>query len=375
MPRCDEENLTAALEIIRVANLQLDADQLRKDAIKAIHKAFKSHSCNFFLIDQHSKLIDPIGVNLEQHYLSIYQSHFFRFNPFDPINLQRPSKATLTDEELFSLPDFLKTEYFNDFLKPQEVYRQMVVYLRSRGKLLGFIGLHRRKNSAGFGKREVTIGELIAPHLTSALEKAEMFRFVKEKEGLFRAVCDNTSVGMVILDASMRAIYANEKAVEICARITREGFQLSQQAGECVPLPAFLYDDCAELARNLRDFPNTLKPLNKERTIANSSTGKCVVRCEVLHRNLEDNKSQPFLITIQEISDIRGIGGERLKEEFCLSKREIEIVKYIFKGFTNSEIGKMLYISEGTVKNHMKKIFEKMGVQNRTSLIYEALAV
>ena len=371
----DQQDLRAVLEIIRVANLHLEVDPLRKDTIKAIHKVFKSHSCNFFLTDQHNKLIDPIGVNLEQHYLSIYQSRFFCCNPFDPVNLERRPKATLTDEELFSLPDFFKTEYFNDFLKPQEVYRQMVVYLSSAEKILGFIGLHRRKGSAGFGKREARIGMLIAPHLASALEQAEMFRAVKEKGDFFKAICDCTSSGKIVLDAAMRPVYANDRAIDICARITGQTFQLGQKAGECLRLPTPVWDDCAELGRETKKFPNNLRPLYRQRTITGSEAGRYTVRSEVMNENLTKSKGPLFLITIQNVSDNPVIDPTRLKEEYGLTNREVEIVDYTQKGLKNSEIAGMLCISEGTVKNHLKSIFRKVGVDNRASLIHETLPI
>ncbi len=41
----------------------------------------------------------------------------------------------------------------------------------------------------------------------------------------------------------------------------------------------------------------------------------------------------------------------------------------IFQGFSNMEIGERMFISEHTVKVHLKHIFDKVGVKNRTSLI------
>lgn len=52
-----------------------------------------------------------------------------------------------------------------------------------------------------------------------------------------------------------------------------------------------------------------------------------------------------------------------------LSKREHEILQWVTIGKTNSEIGRILNISEYTVKNHMKRIFKKMGVSNRAQAV------
>ncbi|MEV3860657.1 response regulator transcription factor [Streptomyces sp. NPDC050095] len=48
-----------------------------------------------------------------------------------------------------------------------------------------------------------------------------------------------------------------------------------------------------------------------------------------------------------------------------LSERENSILKLIGEGFTNREIGKRLYLSEKTVKNHISRIFAKLGVHRR----------
>lgn len=48
-----------------------------------------------------------------------------------------------------------------------------------------------------------------------------------------------------------------------------------------------------------------------------------------------------------------------------LSNREVEILYYISKGYSNKEIGDTLYISEKTVKNYATKLFRKIDVSDR----------
>jgi DNA-binding NarL/FixJ family response regulator len=50
----------------------------------------------------------------------------------------------------------------------------------------------------------------------------------------------------------------------------------------------------------------------------------------------------------------------------ALSKRELEILKLIGEGSSNREIAARLYITEGTVKNHVSEILGKLGVSDRT---------
>jgi two-component system NarL family response regulator len=55
-----------------------------------------------------------------------------------------------------------------------------------------------------------------------------------------------------------------------------------------------------------------------------------------------------------------------------LSQREIDVLKLMAKGKSNKEIGSALFISEGTVKSHVKGIFAKMDVISRTEAVANA---
>jgi two-component system, NarL family, response regulator LiaR len=49
-----------------------------------------------------------------------------------------------------------------------------------------------------------------------------------------------------------------------------------------------------------------------------------------------------------------------------LTDREIEVLRLIAKGLSNTDIANQLYLSEGTVRNHVSAILTKLGVSDRT---------
>ncbi|NLY66573.1 MAG: response regulator transcription factor [Tissierellia bacterium] len=51
-----------------------------------------------------------------------------------------------------------------------------------------------------------------------------------------------------------------------------------------------------------------------------------------------------------------------------LTARELEIANLVAKGKSNREISEILYITEGTVKNHVTKILDKLELRDRTQL-------
>jgi DNA-binding NarL/FixJ family response regulator len=59
---------------------------------------------------------------------------------------------------------------------------------------------------------------------------------------------------------------------------------------------------------------------------------------------------------------------EHLGDE-TLSKREVEVLQKVAGGNRNSEIAALLFISEETVKGHIKHIMEKLGASDRTEAV------
>jgi len=53
---------------------------------------------------------------------------------------------------------------------------------------------------------------------------------------------------------------------------------------------------------------------------------------------------------------------------FELSEREIEIITEVANGLSNREISEKLYLSEGTVRNYISIILDKLGLRDRTQL-------
>ena len=55
-----------------------------------------------------------------------------------------------------------------------------------------------------------------------------------------------------------------------------------------------------------------------------------------------------------------------------LTPRELEVLKLVAAGSSNRDIGKVLFLSEATVKSHLVHIYDKLGVRSRTSAVAAA---
>ncbi|NLM86032.1 MAG: response regulator transcription factor [Clostridiales bacterium] len=130
---------------------------------------------------------------------------------------------------------------------------------------------------------------------------------------------------------------------------------LKEVAAQTRVLVLTTFDDDAEIVKALRGGAHgyllkSAKPAAIIQAIAQLHQGKSVfdeVALEALRRSLKPASTA------------------KLAE---LSERENEIVKAIADGLSNRQIADALFISEGTVKNHITAILQKTGLAHRTQI-------
>jgi LuxR family maltose regulon positive regulatory protein len=54
------------------------------------------------------------------------------------------------------------------------------------------------------------------------------------------------------------------------------------------------------------------------------------------------------------------------------SERELEVLRLVARGLSNRQIAEALFVTLGTVKKHLNKIFSKLQVKNRTQAVARA---
>ena len=72
-----------------------------------------------------------------------------------------------------------------------------------------------------------------------------------------------------------------------------------------------------------------------------------------------------WLVVLREVSDAATVEATMLA--FGLTLRESEVLYWVAKGKTNRDIGDILGSSPATVKKHLERVYEKLGVETRTA--------
>ena len=112
-----------------------------------------------------------------------------------------------------------------------------------------------------------------------------------------------------------------------------------------------------------------LKHVSREKlveTIKRVSNGETVIDQFIFHQIVND-----YTRLSKKVAE----KNESLKKENIeeLTPREQEILQHLVKGLTNKEISAATNLAVDTVKTHLRNIFRKFGVKNRTQAITQAM--
>ena len=69
---------------------------------------------------------------------------------------------------------------------------------------------------------------------------------------------------------------------------------------------------------------------------------------------------------------VRSLTARPAPSAGVLSERELEVVRPVARGATNPQVARELYLSESTVKYHLRTAMRKLGARDRTELVYKA---
>ncbi len=89
---------------------------------------------------------------------------------------------------------------------------------------------------------------------------------------------------------------------------------------------------------------------------------------EALHRAAQGEVTLHPRVATRVLQNIRGEGAEEAQLFTELTERELDVLKLIANGLTNTQIAEKLVISENTVKGHVSNILSKLHLADRTQV-------
>ena len=119
----------------------------------------------------------------------------------------------------------------------------------------------------------------------------------------------------------------------------------------------------------VKRFARNEKQNNLNCAVLNTKAGQiCSLRAFPIGSS-EDNNPSHIIVLIEKITERHNIDLKKTKAKYNLSDRELEVLWLLCASLTNKEIAEKLSISEYTVKDHVKRLMEKIEASSRAEII------
>ena len=190
--------------------------------------------------------------------------------------------------------------------------------------------------------------EVLRPMLAHLLELAASCEIHAAARRRLESAADATPTPVFLVRSSGAILYANAAAAALLL-----GHGVATDGGREVPFYAFLQRVASTAAAGTK----LRAMLGDGRLFEGSVARFCDEEEDVAVLTLR-------LLAAHSLEDVR----ERL-EARGVSGREAEVVGAVLEGLRNAEIARRLFITEWTVKDHLKHVFCKLGVSSRGGLL------
>lgn len=347
----DRAALRSQHEIVRLCHRGLDSVTLRREVMAHVRRVVPTDAYCFATADPATLMITGnVGEGLPDE----AAPHFFEveysqedFNKFAELARRNDPVGDLAEA---TGGDLSRSARWREVFQPLGLDDDLRAALVSDGTCWGFLALHRAAERGVFTTEEARFVKVLAPHLAEGLR--------------FSLLLDTTETevavdgpALILLDEKLGVLATSAAADRWLAEVGEH------ERPDIGRLPAAVYAVAARL-RALEQSGSAdgeLLPRSRVRTRSG--------RWLIVHASRLSGAGRASAIAVilepAQPSEI----APMIVRAYDLTERERDVVKHVIRGLSTGEIAELLFISANTVQDHLKAIFDKVGVRSRRDLV------
>ncbi|UUP19265.1 helix-turn-helix transcriptional regulator [Nitratireductor thuwali] len=338
-------------------------------AAKAISSNFPGSFSAIHNIDlREARLNFGVQADIDPDFLASYESHFFSINPWVPEWSSTPSGKVLVASRHSPASNFASTEFYNDWLLPQDRVAATGMRLDIVGQNMLHIVIHYPISLAsvyddatalllsrirGSLRRTIDIASQLSPRIESHVASTALVN----RTGEIALVVDSA---MRLRDANGAALSAFEKAFPL--RCTQDHVAVVDRSTH-----QWLQKMVCKLAAGI--------PMEESREYFAAAgvlfrIALCRLPPTASLLGPAACSGQLFLVVIRNLTATPvGADLSPLTNQFQLTRAEAALAQHLLEGASLKEAAERLKITQGTARQRLKVIFNKTDTHRQSELI------
>lgn len=324
--------------------------------LDSIPGAVRAAGYGFYILDPASMRPVEVAATVPDGFLDLYEEEGRRD---DPVLEEAVERGAPIDSSRLSPSRSWDSSAVAGVLAIAGYYHSLEAPIIVDGVLQGTLNMARPRSDEPFSVRDLATMGMVADHVGMALTRSRRFEKLASDTLLLTDALDAASQPIVITTVDGELIFSNRLAAKPAPGSPRSYLERAQPV-------------LAEVLGALRDGTKRIVTAHEMAAGQDSAGGgepgtelcrpEGIVAVKAVRLRTRADAVVSFL------SHRHGAPG--LPDAVTLlSKREQEIADLVSRGLTTRQIAELSYVSENTVKQHLKRIFAKLQVRSRAELV------
>jgi len=295
--------------------------------------------------------------------LQSYSQHYRALDPVIPLILTQPIGSVLTQEMVIGRSKMVRTEFYNDWLRPQGVEDCLAATV-SNGETPGVLAFAVPANEHTFQRRAIELVRLLVPHLSIALwTHRHIGQLISERDAALAAL-EQTGRAVFFVDVQARVLSATRAAAELVQRA--DGLACNRTTGLYAATP----DDTTALRKMIAHAAGRAgKPAHGGSLSLPRPSGAKRLLVTIVPIFQPDNSQSPVSAAMALVLVApTGVSIRTLQELYGLTAAEARVAQLIALGRGVGATSESLQLARSTVRTHLLRVFAKTTTTRQAEL-------
>jgi DNA-binding CsgD family transcriptional regulator len=304
-------------------------------------------------------------VGIEEHYVREYNEHYNRVDHWLIKSKSLQTSGNIyTSDRISSRRDLARTEYYNDFLRPQGHTSLLCGVILATPTSTSFVATYRKSNDPGAFSDGAKLLNRLMPHLQRGFELHRRLAQLKSRKCAITQALECYGTGVVLLDGFGRILFINAAAEQLIGE--NRGINLVNGG-----VKAILEKEDEILQRTVRGAVTKVGPLNSHivRLTQPESRRRCFVSVTPIvsgnHLFQYPTAATALFITPDRVET----SAEVLCKTYELTAAESRLAGRLLSGESLSAAAEQLSVTKNTVRTQLKSIFLKTDTRRQSELL------
>ncbi len=348
----------------------MDADQW-SGFLEILGETFNAGP-SMFLIQNLSSGEVPVmtGVRFDPGFIDSYVAYYASVNVWTQREEAAPAGTVVTDQMLATDEELVGSEFYNDWLAPQDTRHALGSVLIRNGNVISKLSILRSKRLGAFSDEEYRFWAQLIPHMQRAVQIYNQFSMLETYRDAAADALNRMPTGVVLVNAKAQVVFANHTAEDMIA--VQDGFTIGPDRmcraalhHETQILQRLIFSACAT-ADGTGLHPGGTMTISRPTQVRVYQVLVTPLRSNGFDLGHARPAAAVFIAdpNVQEEPP-----AERIANMLGLTPAESRVVAKLLSGSTVRETAERLELTEGTVRQYLKSVYQKTDTRGQTDLM------